>query len=64
MTTKQYGIRLDDRLDQLLHDEAKKKYSNPSATLRKCAALVLPCLANGIPESAFEAMAGGKGRRK
>lgn len=58
----QFGVRLEDDLTKLLKDEAKRKYSNPSAVLRKCAALVLPCLKKGIPESAFEAMA-GKGRR-
>lgn len=64
VTTKQYGVRLPDEIDRLLVEEAKRKYSNPSATLRKCAMLILPCLANGIPESTFEDMAGRRKARR
>lgn len=59
----QVSIKMDPQLRDMLAEEAKEKYSNPTAVARKCLLLTLPLLRAGIPESALEAMAGKRGRR-
>ena len=62
----QVTVKLEDELAEMLRKEAARKYSNPTATVRKCLLLTLPILLNGTPESVLEGMGGnmsGKARR-
>lgn len=57
------GVRFEADWQKRLDEAARRDFSTRQAIVRKCVAIVLPMIENGVPTAALEAMAGGRKAR-